>query len=91
MRKVLGATVTSIATLLSRDFVKLVFVAIIISIPLGYWLMNNWLQGFAYRININVWMFATAGLFAMVIAIVTVSFQAIKSALANPIKSLRTE
>ncbi len=91
VRKVLGATVTSIVTLLSRDFVKLVFVAIIISIPFAYWLMNNWLQGFAYRININVWMFATAGLFAMVIAIVTVSFQAIKSALANPIKSLRTE
>ena len=91
VRKVLGATVTSIVTLLARDFVKLVFIAIIISIPFGYWLMNSWLQSFAYRVNINPWMFALAGTIALFIAIATVSIQSIKSAIANPIKSLRTE
>jgi len=91
IRKVLGASVGNIATLLSVDFVKLVFVAIIISTPLAWLMMNKWLQAFAYKTDMNWWIFIVAGGSAVLIAIATISFQAIKSALANPVKSLRSE
>jgi putative ABC transport system permease protein len=91
VRKVLGASVTSIVTLLSRDFLKLVFVAIIIACPLAWYAMSRWLQDFAYRINIEWWVFALAGLLAVVIALLTVSFQSLRAALMNPVKCLRTE
>jgi len=91
IRKVLGATVAGIATLLSKDFVKLVCIAILIASPIAWWAMNKWIQNFAYRINISWWIFLTAGFIAVMIALITVSFQAIKAAMANPVKSLRTE
>jgi len=91
IRKVLGASVSSIATLLSKEFVKLVLIAILIASPLAWWAMHNWLQEFAYRVNIGWWIFAVAGAMALMIALATVSFQAIKAALANPVKSLRSE
>jgi ABC-type antimicrobial peptide transport system permease subunit len=91
IRKVLGATVAGIARLLTKDFVKLVILAIVIALPLAWMGMNKWLQNFAYRINFEWWMFALAGLIAILIALITVSYQAIKAAIANPSKSLRTE
>lgn len=91
IRKVLGASVSQVTTMLSKEFVKLVVIACIIAFPLSYWAMNKWLQDFAYRITIVWWVFALAGFAAIIIAIVTISFQAIKAALANPVKSLRTE
>ncbi len=91
IRKVLGATVASIASLLTKDFLKLVAISLIVASPLAWWVMNNWLQDFAYRINIGWWMFALAGFFAIIIAMATVSFQAIRAAVANPVQSLRTE
>ena len=91
IRKVLGASVTSVVGLLSKDFLKLVLIAFMIAVPAGWYFMNTWLQDFAYRINIGWWVFAIAGLFAVVIAFVTISFQAIKAAVANPVKNLRTE
>jgi len=91
VRKVLGASVGNIAALLSADFVKLVLVAIVVSSPLAWYAMDKWLRGFAYRINISWWIFVLAGLVAVTIAIITVSFQAIKAAVMNPVKSLRTE
>lgn len=91
IRKILGATITNIATLLSKDFIKLVFIAIIIAAPIGWWAANKWLQEFAYRINISWWMFAAAASSAIVTALVTVSFQAIKAAIANPAHALRAE
>jgi putative ABC transport system permease protein len=91
IRKVLGAGVPGIVKLLSKDFLKLVLLAILIATPIAWWAMNKWLQDFAYRINISWWMFAIAGVVAVLIALITVSFQAIKAAIANPIKSLRTE
>ncbi len=91
IRKVLGASTTAIATMLSGDFLKLVMIALIIAIPAGWYFMNKWLQDFAYRINITWWMFALSGGIAVIIALITVSFQAIKAAIANPVKSLRTE
>ena len=91
IRKVLGASVESLATLLSKDFIILVIIAILIASPIAWYFMKNWLQDFAYRVNINWWTFGIAGLAALVIALITVSFQAIKAALANPIKNLRTE
>jgi len=91
VRKVLGASVSSVVALLSVDFVKLVFVAIIISIPVAWWMMNKWLLSFAYKTQMNWWIFAVAGICAVVIALATISFQAIKAALANPVKSLRSE
>jgi len=89
VRKVLGASVSSIMTLLSKDFIMLVFVAFIIAGPIAYFIMHNWLQGFAYHTNISWWIFAVSGAAALVITILTISFQAIKAALANPVKSLR--
>ncbi len=91
IRKVLGASVSGIVTLISKDFLKLVIIAIIIAIPVAWWAMNKWLHGFAYRINISWWVFVMAGMLALLIALITVSFQAIKAAIANPVKSLRTE
>lgn len=91
IRKVLGASVTGIVQLLSSDFLKLISIAILIASPLAWWVMNKWLQNFAYRIEIHWWMFALAGSVAVLIAVITISFQAIKAALANPVKSLRTE
>ena len=91
IRKVLGASEAGIATLLSKDFIQLVLISFVIAFPVAWWAMNKWLQSFAYRINISWWVFAVAGLAALLIALLTVSFQAIKAAIANPVKSLRTE
>ncbi len=91
VRKVLGASVTSIVALLSKDFLKLVLIAIVIASPIAWYAMNRWLQDFAYKITIEWWVFALAGLLAVGIALLTVSFQAIKAALMNPVKSLRSE
>jgi putative ABC transport system permease protein len=91
IRKVLGASVSQVTQMLSREFLKLVLIASVIAFPVAWWAMNKWLQSFAYRINISWWVFAVAGLTALLIALLTVSFQAIKAAMANPVKSLRTE
>lgn len=91
IRKVLGASVMSITTLLSKDFLILVVISILIASPIAYYFMEKWLQDFAYRINISWWMFVLAGVSSLLIALLTVSYQAIKAALANPVKSLRTE
>src|SRR4030095_14559218 len=91
IRKVLGASVGGIVAMLSKDFAKLVLIASIVAFPVGWWAMNKWLQSFAYRINISWWVFLAAGVTAIVIALITVSFQAIKAAISNPVKSLRTE
>jgi putative ABC transport system permease protein len=91
IRKVLGASVQNLAALLSKEFVKLVFIAILLAFPIGWWAMNKWLQDFAYPIQIHWLVFVLAGASAFLIALLTVSSQAIKSAMANPVKSLRTE
>lgn len=91
IRKVLGASVSQITTLLSKDFVKLVAIAIVIASPLAWWAMNKWLEDFAYRINIGAGIFIIAGSLALLVALASVSIQAIKAALANPTKALRSE
>jgi len=91
IRKVLGASMSGIVGMLSRDFIKLVIIAIVIASPLAWYAMNYWLQDFAYRINIQWWIIALAGTAAILIAFVTISFQSIKAALTNPVKSLRSE
>ena len=91
VRKVLGASVGSITSLLSKDFIKLVFISFILAAPIAWMLMHNWLQKYTYRISIQWWVFILAGVISMLIAVATVSYQAIKAALANPVKSLRTE
>lgn len=91
IRKILGATVTGITGLLSVDFLKLVFIAILIAVPLSWYIMHKWLEDFSYRIDMQWWMFALAGLLALLIALFTVSFQAIRAAISNPVKSIRTE
>jgi predicted permease len=91
VRKVLGASVTGIAGLLSKEFLKLVIISSLISFPLAWWFMHNWLQNYAYRTQISWWVFIMAAALALLIALFTISFQAIKAALANPVKSLRTE
>lgn len=91
VRKVLGATVNNIVTMMSKDFMKLVLLSAVFAIPIAAWGMHLWLQNFAYRINISWWIFAAAGSGAIIIALITVSFQAIKAALTNPVKSLRSE
>ncbi|WP_338875171.1 ABC transporter permease [Spirosoma sp. SC4-14] len=91
VRKVLGASVGNIIGLLSKDFLKLVLIAIMLASPVAWWAMNQWLQGFAYKINIEWWMFVVGGVLSVVIALLTVSFQSIKAALINPVKSLRSE
>jgi putative ABC transport system permease protein len=77
--------------MLSKDFLKLVLIAALIAFPVGWWAMNKWLQSFAYRIHVSWWIFLVAGITAILIALITVSFQAIKAAVANPVESLRTE
>lgn len=91
VRKVLGASVSGITAMLSFDFLKLVLIAIIIASPIAWYAMSKWLQNFAYRINIEWWVFAIAGILAIIIAFATISYQAIKAALVNPVKSLRSE
>jgi putative ABC transport system permease protein len=91
IRKVLGANVAGIVNLLSIDFIKLMLIALVIAAPIAWFGMNKWLQEFAYRIGISWWVFLMAGIMAIFIALVTISFQAIKAAIANPVKSLRTE
>ena len=91
IRKVLGASVTSITTLLSKDFLQLVFISCLVAFPLAWWMMYSWLQNYKYRIEISWWIFIIAGFIAILIALITVSFQAIKAAVANPVKSLRSE
>ena len=91
VRKVLGANVQNIVTLLSKDFLKLVAVAALMAFPIAWWAMNNWLRDFAYRINIAWWVFLVAGIAAALIAFITVSFQAVKAAISNPVNSLRSE
>jgi putative ABC transport system permease protein len=91
IRKTLGASVTNVVGLLSKDFLKLVVIALVISIPIAWYGMNKWLQDFHYRINIQWWIFVLAGVLALLIAFVTISFQTIRAARANPVKSLRTE
>ena len=91
IRKILGASITSITTLLSKDFLKLVSIAFIIAVPLAWFAMNKWLEDFAYRIDIQWWIFAVAGLLAFGIALLTIGYQAVKIAMTNPMKSLRTE
>ena len=91
VRKVLGATVFNLASLLSKDFLKLVLIANGIAFPIAWWATNKWLQEYAYHINVQWWVFAVAGIVALLIALITISFQAIKAAIANPVKSLRTE
>lgn len=91
IRKVLGATVSQITAMLSKDFVWLVVIAFLIASPIAYWLMQQWLQNFVYRVKINGWIFLTAGVAAILVALLTVSVQSIKAAIANPVKSLRKE
>jgi putative ABC transport system permease protein len=91
IRKVLGASVTQVTQMLSKEFLKFVLIASLIAFPAAWWAMNKWLQSFAYRIDISWWVFGVAGFSALLIALLTVSFQAIKAAIANPVKSLRTE
>jgi putative ABC transport system permease protein len=91
IRKVLGADVSTIVGLLSKDFLKLVGISALVAFPVAWYFMNNWLQDFAYRIAMPWWIFLVAGVMAAIIALVTISFQAIKAAIANPVKSLRTE
>ncbi|MEJ7679076.1 MAG: FtsX-like permease family protein [Segetibacter sp.] len=91
VRKVLGASVLNIVMLLSKDFIKLIIVAFVIASPIAWYIMHKWLQDFSYRIEISWWIFFVAGLLAVLIALTTVSFQAVKAAVANPVKSLRTE
>ncbi|SEM95525.1 duplicated orphan permease [bacterium A37T11] len=91
IRKVLGATVAGIVAMLSKDFVRLVIIALVIATPIAWWAMNKWLEDFAYKIEIQWWMFVAAGVGALAIALFTVSFQAIRAALANPVDSLRDE
>jgi putative ABC transport system permease protein len=91
IRKVLGATVNGIAIMLSRDFLKLVLLAFLVAIPIAWIVMNKWLEDFAYRISLSWWMFAAAGIIVLLVALLTVSFRAIKAAITNPVKSLRTE
>ena len=91
VRKVLGASVASVTRLLAGDFLKLVVVAILFATPVAWFFMNKWLADFAYRIDISWWMFAAAGLAALAIALFTVGFQSLKTALTNPVDSLRSE
>jgi putative ABC transport system permease protein len=91
IRKVLGANTKSLIALLSKDFLKLVVIAIVLASPVAYYLMSQWLQNFAYKVDISWWIFVIAGVLALFIALLTVSFQAIRAAVANPVKSLRTE
>jgi len=91
IRKVLGASINSVVQLLTKDFIKLVGIAFLIASPIAYYFMQRWLEEFTYRIDIHWWVFVLAGGFALTITMLTVGFQSIKSAMTNPVKSLRTE
>jgi putative ABC transport system permease protein len=91
IRKVLGASIFNLTALLSKSFMRLVLIATVISFPLAWWAMNNWLENFPYRVSISPWIFVLAALLAVAIALFTVSLQTVKAALANPVKNLRTE
>ena len=91
IRKVLGASAANITMNVSKGFLKLVLIALIIASPIAWWAANKWLQDFAYRINISWWFFLVAGILVFVISFITISVQAIKAAMANPVKSLRSE
>ena len=91
IRKVLGASTSTITGLISKDFLKLVMIAFIIAAPLAWWFMNKWLQDYPYRIHIQWLVFVITGMAIIIMAFITVSFQAIKAAIANPVESLRTE
>jgi ABC-type antimicrobial peptide transport system permease subunit len=91
IRKVLGATAGNIVYLFSKEFIILIAIAFAIAAPIAWWVMHQWLQDYVYRINISWWLFAAGGAASILIALATVSFQAIKAAIANPVKSLRTE
>ena len=91
VRKVLGSSVSNIVVLLTKDLLKPVIISILIAIPIGYTAMNNWLQNFAYRVPMNWWIFALAGVIAALIAVITVCFKAVKAAVVSPVKSLRSE
>jgi len=91
VRKVLGASVRGIVALLSKDFLRLVLISFLIASPVAWLTMNHWLASYSYRVNISWWVFAAAGFMSVAIAFITVSFHAIKAAIANPVKSLRTE
>ena len=86
-----GASIGSITTMLSIDFLKLVLLSLLIAFPLSWWLMNSWLQSFAYRVNISPWIFMIAGVSVIAITLLTISFQSIKAAIANPVAALRSE
>ncbi|HEY9257362.1 ABC transporter permease, partial [Chitinophaga sp.] len=91
IRKILGASVLNVTSLLSREFLLLVGVGVLLATPVSWYLMHNWLSGFAYHVNLSVWVFVIAGLLALMIALATVSFQSVKAALANPVQSLKSE
>jgi putative ABC transport system permease protein len=91
VRKVLGASVFSITSLLSKDFLKLITVSLLIASPVAWWAMSQWLKNYTYHVSIEWWVFAGAGIISIFIALATVSYQAVKAAIANPVKSLRTE
>lgn len=91
IRKVLGASVANITMMLSKDFLSLIVISLVIASPVAWYLMNKWLQDYVYRIHIQWWVFVLAGLTAILMAFITISYQAIKAALTNPVKSLRSE
>ncbi len=91
VRKVLGASEAGIVALLSKDFLKLVLVSFVVAFPVAWWASDKWLQSFAYRTTVSWWLFVIAGVLALLIALITISFQSVKAALANPAKSLKTE
>ena len=91
IRKILGATVSNILSLVSKDFIRLVMIAFVIATPIAWFATNKWLANFAYRIPIHWWVFALAGVVTLLIAFVTISLQAVKTAMTNPVKNLRTE
>jgi ABC-type antimicrobial peptide transport system permease subunit len=91
IRKVLGATASNIVYLFSKEFVMLISIAFVIATPIAWYFMNKWLQNFTFRIELSWWIFLIGGMASVVIALLSVSFQAIKAAIANPVKSLRTE
>ena len=91
IRKVLGASVAGVTVLLSKDFLKLVFVSLLIAVPISWWAMSKWLEDYTYRVSIEWWVFALAGFLSILIAVLTVSYESIKAAIANPVQSLRTE
>ena len=91
IRKVLGASVPGIMRMLSQDFLKLILIAAVLTFPIAWWAMHKWLMDFAYRVNIGWWVFVVAAMAAILIALIAISFHSIKAAIANPVKSLRTE